>query len=219
MIFFFSLMSWGMPPTNPTKGISLGQFPYKEFGGTLTGNETRDLLTVPAGQVFVITAGTVDNEMIELYADGTRKVASESGIFYNKAMGPLHVPIYGGETLKLINTYGADSNYYIEGHYMEASNFPYQSYTGTLNSGQSQTLLTVPSGKEFVIVRLSINAIQVDLYEDNTLRVKGASRVFYEPYSSFNKGTANVLFSAGSAVRLINNTPYDRDYYMEGYLR
>ena len=219
MFLLLSFSLWGLPPEDPNTGISLGQFPYNEYSGTLTGNETRDLLTVPSGQIFVITAGTTSNELIEVYADSTRKVAAGAGIFYTKSIGMVHVPILSGQTLRLTNTYGSDSHYYIEGHYMEESSFPYTSYTGSLSSGQSQTLLTVPSGKEFILTRLSMNAIQVDLYENNTLRVKGASRAFYEPYSSFNKGTAHVLFSAGNTVRLINNSPYTRDYYMEGYLR
>ena len=50
-----SLISWSIPPKSPQEGVSLGQFPYEQFSGTLVGSETRDLLTVPSGQVFVIT--------------------------------------------------------------------------------------------------------------------------------------------------------------------
>jgi|GEM_PF-5659615 len=219
MLILFTFLLWGIPPESPTKGISLGQFPYQIFSDTLAAYETRDILTVPSGQVFVITAGTMDNELIEVYANNSLRVAGGTGIFYTRAIGPVHVPIHAGETLRLVNTYGSTSNFYIEGHYSEATDFPYQSYTGSLSSGQSQNLLTVPSNKEFVIVRLSINAIQVDVYEDNQLRVKGASRVFIEPHSSFNKGTAHLRFPSGSTIKLINNGAYTRDYYMEGYLR
>ena len=137
VVFLLSLLSWSIPPKSPHNGVSLGQFPYQQFTGTLTANETRDLLIVPSGQVFVITAGTMDNELVDLYADSTIKIHATAGVFYSRAKATLHVAIYAGQTLRLNNTYSSNSNFYLEGHYMEESNFPYRTYSGTIQSGQS----------------------------------------------------------------------------------
>ena len=219
VLFLLSLFSWSIPPTQPQEGISLGQFPYQQFTGTLVGSETRDLLTVPSGQVFVITAGTMDNELVDLYADSTIKVHATAGVFYSRAKAPLHVAIYGGQTLRLYNTYTANSNFYLEGHYMEENDFPYRTYSGTISSGQSITITTIPSGEDFVVSRLSTNGNDVSLYQDSTLMVVGASRAFNEPESSFNKGTANVLFPSGTSLILTNTGGYTRTYFVEGYVR
>ena len=161
----------------------------------------------------------MDNELVDLYADGTIKIHATAGVFYSRATALLHVPIYSGQTLRLHNTYTANSNFYLEGHYMEEANFPYRTYSGTISSGQSLTITTVPSSEEFVVSRLSTNGNDVSLYQDATLLVVGASRAFLEPESSFNKGTANVLFPAGSSLILTNTGGYTRTYFIEGYVR
>ena len=52
-----------------------------------------------------------------------------------------------------------------------------------------------------------------------TLIVVGASRAFLESESSFNKGTAHVLFPSGTSLILTNTGGYTRTYFVEGYIR
>lgn len=217
-LFYFHIQpSLAYPPFDPRQGTSSTSFPYTSFTGTLTSYQEQSLLTVPSDKVFIVTNGIIDQQAVDLYADSQVILNGSSGIFSDRPSGDLHLVINSTSILKIKSQTGTTASYYLEGYYAEPTNQPFINATGSIQSGQQLTLLNVPSDKQLVITRVTVNGINVHLYEDNTLRVSGKSRAFYNATSLFNRGKAHVLFASGSTVRLYNDGPYTRHYYVEGY--
>ncbi len=98
--------------------LKLGDAPYQSFTGGL-GNGSQDiLLTVPAGQTFIVTGGTSSSPYCHIYENttlrlnGTSDALTQRGLFSH---GQGHLQIAAGSVLS-IQASGSSCTYYIEGY-------------------------------------------------------------------------------------------------------
>jgi len=102
--------------------INYGNFPYESFTDSISNGNSSTLLTVPIGQVFIVTGGNSDGHYCDIYQDSTKMLegssqalSSNGGLFSN---GEGHLKISSGNSL-IIKGSGSTCTYYIEGHYAD----------------------------------------------------------------------------------------------------
>jgi len=107
-------------PAGPV--VSLGTNPLWSDGGSIGAYETKEVLTVPVGQTFVVT-GLKDQRNGMSILEGTTvlmphnsQAAYASNMF---AIGRAHLQIDGGTTLVLQNNDSRSNDYYIQGYYAQ----------------------------------------------------------------------------------------------------
>ena len=100
--------------------INHGNFPYESFTGSISNGNSTTLLTVPSGQIFIVTGGNSDGHYCDLYEDNSMILEgnstvldSEGGLF---SYGEGHLEISSGSDLS-ISASGSTCTYYIEGYY------------------------------------------------------------------------------------------------------
>jgi len=100
--------------------IDHADFPYESFTGSMSNGNSTTLLTVPSGQIFIITGGNSDGHYCDLYEGNTKRLEgsskaldAEGGLF---SYGKGHIAIASGNTLA-ITASGSTCTYYIEGYY------------------------------------------------------------------------------------------------------
>ena len=108
--------------------VSLGTNPLWSASGLVGRGDTVDgvvdILTVPDGQVAVVTGFSAPTMYLDLYQgterllDGHSKVATDTKMFAN---GNGHLVIESGTTLKINNQWCCEGDYayYIEGYYAQ----------------------------------------------------------------------------------------------------
>ena len=100
--------------------IDHSSFPYESFTGSMSNGNSATLLTVPAGQVFIVTGGNSDGSYCDLYRDGTKvleggsQAFDASGGLLNQGKGNILIP---ATTSLIITASGSTCTYYLEGYY------------------------------------------------------------------------------------------------------
>ena len=100
--------------------VDHANFPYESFTGSMSNGNSTTLLTVPSGQIFIITGGNSDGHYCDLYEGSTKKLEgsskaldAEGGLL---SYGQGHIAISSESTL-VITASGSTCTYYIEGYY------------------------------------------------------------------------------------------------------
>ena len=107
-------------PAGPV--VSLGTNPVWSDGGQVAGSGTKEVLTIPVGQTFIVTTLSDQRNSMNILENTTvvmpyqSKAAYENNLF---SRGRAHLQIDGGTTLKLQNVSGYSNSYYIEGYYAQ----------------------------------------------------------------------------------------------------
>jgi hypothetical protein len=107
-------------PAGPV--VSLGANPVWSDGGLVAVSGTKEVLTVPVGQTFIVTTLSDQRNSMSILENTTvvmpyqSRAAYESNLF---SRGRAHLQIDGGATLKLQNNSGYSNYYYIEGYYAQ----------------------------------------------------------------------------------------------------
>ena len=95
-------------------------FPYQSFTGSHSHGQSVTLLTVPAGQSFIVTGGNADGPYCDLYSDTTLVLEGYSQAFDSSGgllnQGRAHIEIPAGASL-VIRGSGSTCTYYLEGYY------------------------------------------------------------------------------------------------------
>jgi hypothetical protein len=97
-----------------------GNFPYESFTGSHSHGQSTTLLTVPAGQSFIVTGGNADGPYCDLYSDNTMVLEGYSQAFKSSGgllnYGNAHIEIPAGASLVITGS-GSTCTYYLEGYY------------------------------------------------------------------------------------------------------
>ena len=108
-------------PAGPV--VSFGATPLWSKTGTVGGAATSEILTVPDGQVAVVTGFHSDSTAyLDIYQDGSLRMdATSDAAAANAAFGQNQgtLTIAGGTQLILRNTSGSTRYYFIQGYYAQ----------------------------------------------------------------------------------------------------
>ena len=99
---------------------------------------------------------------------------------------------------------------------IDHSNFPYESFTGSIGDGSSTTLLNVPAGQVFIVTGGNSDGGYCDLYSDGTKVLEGYSQAFDAEGGLLSYGNAHIQISAASNL-IITASGSTCTYYLEGY--
>jgi hypothetical protein len=216
--------------------VSSGSLPYRTFGGILSASATTDILVVPAGQDFIITAvvasvsgggGWTGGTGIELMADGVRVlggrlIGEEPYTAFGHNMA--HLKIDSGQTLSVL--YGgtsAEVSYFVQGYLVEQGS-PYRSSFGSLTEPEmyptESTIFTAEGGRAFIVRTLAIYCAGMgpDVRIDGVVALP--RRTYATTISSSKKlfatGRGTLVVPPGSSLGLYGMHTSSCDYYMDG---
>ena len=224
--------------------VSAGAAPYRHYSGELCETAT-EVLTVPEGQEFLVTmvVTTTDGgsshggEWSEhhgamLLRDGVIALAGNAigqKSTLPVASGTGRLPVSAGSTLsiKAVSTGGACYNYYLQGYFIEAGS-PYRSFYG--NSGLSRDVITVESGRQFLVRTLALNSREwpnychvwidgVRVIHGNTWAVTDRNFWGSGRAGGFADGKGTMLLTEGMTLQVGPEDPTlesQCDYYMAG---
>ena len=99
---------------------------------------------------------------------------------------------------------------------LDHSNFPYDSFTGSISNGSTVTLLTVPAGQVFIVTGGNSDGPYCDLYQDTTQVLEGNSQAFDSEGGLLNQGNGHLQISSASSL-IIRASGSTCTYYLEGY--
>ena len=99
---------------------------------------------------------------------------------------------------------------------LDHSNFPYESFTGSLSNGNSSTLLTVPSGQIFIVTGGNSDGSYCDLYNDTTQVLEGNSQAFDAEGGLLNQGKGHIHIPSSTSL-IIRASGSTCTFYLEGY--
>ena len=96
---------------------------------------------------------------------------------------------------------------------------PYESFSGTINNNQTNTLLTIPANSIFIVTTCITNSTNVDLIKDSSIVLEGGSGVCASsPTTSFRSGNGHLIIDGNSILQIDNsNCCNNYQYYIEGY--
>jgi len=224
--------------------VSKGTLPYKSYSGTLCDVPT-DLLTVPAGQEFLVTmvSTTTDSgcsrwgDWFEHHSSMLSRddeiVLAGQHIGFNGSIdvtrGDGRLPVASGSTLSIrsIATTGDDCQhkYYVQGYFIEAGS-PYRSFFN--NSQLSRTVFTVEAGKTFMVRTIATASREgnyhCDVYVDGVQTIEGRSKLTTDMISSgrmggFASGKGTLILTGGQVLEIGPEDPgaeIQCDYYVAG---
>ena len=113
------------------------------------------------------------------------------------------------------------SNYHVEGYYAEPIDWPFETFYGTLNGNQNQSLITVPANKKFIIKTFtSDNSRMVAIYENADIVLYGTHATSNSFNTLYTHGEGHLALESGSALSV--SSPFGQSsttysYYIEGY--
>mgnify|MGYP000499609481 CR=1 FL=1 len=229
---FFLLFSkvMAIPPTPNFIGMS-GQNQAIDSYSSLTWTSSPvmiDVLTVPSDKIFIIRTFIAINHGTCLYEGSTKifcysRTHSEPGISNTPLIvGNGHLKVDSGSTLRVDHGY-----YYIDGYYAEPNNWPYETFYGYFSTpGQSDSLFSVPSDKNFIVTSFSTNyeqgAAYITLYGSGVKLIDG---VIVSPSNeirtALQKGNARYKIESNTTLSVVWDTTSaytsGASYYIEGY--
>ena len=220
-------------PTLPE--VSVGENPYRSFGGTVAGGGTpTPIFTVPADQELIVTliatstAGISSARSVvhgfEFLADSEAVLSGyvlsgRKKVSIGRGDGRLRVP--PGATL-FAKLHGPGSgDYYVQG-FLVAEGGPYRSYNGT-TAAMNTTIMTAESDRDFIVrtvvtdcpstggaASILVNGITV-VPDSTDLTILDHSGTFEGP---FTQGRGALVVPAGQSLGLYASPPCD--YYIDG---
>jgi len=244
-VCFVALALCGASHAGPTMSfpeVSLGARPSRSFAGDLC-ESAETLLSVPAGQEFIVTmvTSTVEGALTYggtwtsgtfLMQDGTiilagKSVGPHSGVPIGHGRGRLRVE--EGTTLSIRKTGGASGcgHFYLQGYFVKAGS-PYRTFLGT---SDVRDVFTADSGQDFIVRTVALFSREgpshCHVYLDDRLYIHGSSwtTLDWGTYSGgfggggFAQGHGMLVVPAGSTLQI---GPEDAshsvqcDYYIEG---
>jgi hypothetical protein len=160
--------SWAHTPGGLTfPSVSTGSAPYRSFNG-LACTAPTELLTVPAGQEFIITlvsstahgsasvAGDWDSGT-RLLKDGEVLLAGSvfsRGMSVSVSTGHGRLPVEGGATLSIHTTASSGCGYYYLQGYLAEAGSPYRAYFG---NSVDRTVMTVDTEQPFLVRTIALS--------------------------------------------------------------
>ena len=243
------LQSAHASPTLTLPEVSKGSLPYASYSGTLCDVPT-DIVTVPEGQDFLVTmvSTTTDggsSRWGDWYEHHTSMLLRDDEIALTGqhigkkssidiARGEGRLPVGSGSTLRIrsIETWGDDCQhkYYVQGYFIQTDS-PYRSYFN--NSAIKRTVLTVDSGKTFLVRTIAIasreSPLYCDVYVDGNLVLEGNSWAMSDTHwgagtaGGFSAGKGTLVLTEGQVLSIGPEDPTAEtqcDYYVAGeYMR
>ena len=210
-------------PTTPN--VSFQALPYAYYQGSIPSGQETAVFTQFLDQDFLITAAMQTSLNCDLYQDNTLLVNGKAGAMVNAASGSLFLGkgilrVDAGSTLK-VKAVGDDCTFHISGYHIEIGG-PYASMTGSVNHSSTQSVLTVASGKTFVVRSVVMGGNQpetCDLYMNSTLIIDGNLRAMTREGidSAFTNGNIRIPILENDSL-VIKNTGSSSEchYFIEG---
>jgi hypothetical protein len=212
-IFVHSFTSANALPTYPT-GTSFHEFPYKSLqcdGCTAT----TPFLTVPSDKYFVLTTTTYPNgtNPCLIFVDGQSIAPAHD--FRGFVFGEGRLIVSSNSTIST-----STSNCYIEGYYAEPSGINLESIVGEVAGWSTDTILSVPSEKDFIITGIggSFGSKDIYLYSNSNLvlNMKNVSSTTND--NVFQNNKAHLKIPAGTDLKIENTGSMSSSrYYIQGY--
>lgn len=211
-IFVHSLTSANALPTYPT-GTSYNEFPYESIQCDGCVSST-PFLTVPSDKYFILTSASEHpNYVCSIYVDG--QDVNYNKLFGGFLSGDARLVVPSNSTIST-----ASYNCYIEGYYAEPNGINLESLYGEVAAGSTDTLLSVPSDKNFIITAASMSAPNVaHLYSDSDLVLHSGQNGYNSGLPHiFSRGKAHLKIPAGTELKIENKeTTISIRYYIQSY--
>ena len=216
-------LSYAQDPTAPN--VSLGSLPYAYYHGSILSGQETDVFTQASDQDFLITTAIMSSLNCDLYQDSTLLVNGKAGPMAYAARGSLFLGagilrVEAGSTLT-VKAVGDNCTFHISGYHI-APDGPYASVTGEVNHSSTQSILTVPSGKTFILRSVIMGGNQpetCDLYINSSIVLEGNLHAMTREgiNSAFTNGNIRIPVSENDSL-VVKNTGSSSacHYHMEG---
>jgi hypothetical protein len=221
MILLFGPWQGSNAQAKPAMGlpeVSLGANPYRSIVGAFeTEAGTKDLLVIPAGQDFIITAYVEQGGDLEVLRDSV--VILQKPPIYRTYLedGGARLRVEGGATLSIRRTGSwGNSPYYIQGFLVQAGG-PDRFFSGRTPGGGTHTVWTAEAGRDFIARTMIVGTSHCEFALDGT-PVSFSSFPFDRTGASvMGMGRGTFVIPAGSSLTLTHGMAGEPcEYFIEG---
>ena len=238
MIFWaiFGPSAWAYPGSSMPE-VSSGSDPHRTFGGVMTAPGDMELLTVPEGQEFIVTAfvssvsgggGWSGGAGFQLsLCDGMSILAGQmigANSFSAFGQNAGNLKIDSGRTLCLnYDGSSTDASYYIQGR-LVAEGSPYRSASGTLSESDMSPgpapIFVADADRVFIVRTLGIYCAGAppNVVIDGAVAVPRLARAsdISASRTLLATGRGSLAIPAGSTLGLQGSITDNCEYYMDG---
>jgi hypothetical protein len=220
-LFAFALLASPPAQAEPSPGlpdVSLGSNPYRSVSGVfLSVSGTRDLVDIPEGQDFIITAYREGGDLAVLRGD---TVILPSPPFYRTYVeeGLARMRVEGGATLRIRRTdTWSHSVYYLQGYFVKSGG-PDRFVAGETPGGGSHPIWTSEPDRDFIVRTLFVTTSACDFHLDGVSVSHGSFPFDHVGSKALGKGLGAFVISAGSTLTVAHSTPGEPcEYFIEGH--
>ena len=222
-IILFPSFVEAQEPTGPN--VSLGSLPYAYYHGSILSGQETDVFTQASDQDFLITTAIMSSLNCDLYQDSTLLVNGKAGPMAYASRGSLFLGtgilrVEAGSTLT-VKAVGDTCTFHLSGYHIEMGG-PYSSITGEVNHSSTQSVLTVPAGKTFILRSAIMGGNQpetCDLYINSTIVLEGNLHAMTREgvNSAFTNGNVRIPVTENDSL-VVKNTGSSSacHYHIEG---
>ncbi len=210
--------------TLPLPAVGTEGNPYKSvFGLFEESNGTRDLLPIPAGQDFIITAYRELGGDLEILRDDEVILGIPPSVYRDyAARGDARLRVEGGSTIKVrrLASWG-NSPYYLQGYFV-ASGGPHRFVSNRTPSGASHVIWTSDSDRDFLVRTLLLTTSDCNFDLDGVPISYGGFPYDSSINNAVGMGRGSLVVPAGKSLSVFrtSSAPEGCDYFLEGqYVR
>jgi hypothetical protein len=211
--------AWAHSPSVPMlPAVSLGSNPHESvFGEFYAVGGTRDLIVIPEGQDFIITAFRETGGDLELLRDG--EVILLNPPYYREyvAAGNAKLRVAGDATIQVRRT-GAwlGSPYYLQGYFVAAGS-PHRFVSAHTPGGGTHIIWTSDSDRDFLVRTLLTTTSWCEVSLDGVAMSSGGFPFDTMSNNSLGQGRGMLVVAAGSTLSLTHGMEGEPcTYFIEG---
>ena len=194
--------------------------PYRSvFGLFEETNGTRDLLTIPTGQDFIITAYRELGGDLEILRDDEVILGVPPSVYrVYAAGGHARLRVEGGATIR-VRRYDSWSNspYYLQGYFV-ASGGPHRFVSSSSASGASHVIWTSDLDRDFIVRTLLLDTSDCNFSLDGVPISHGGFPFETTGNNAVGMGRGSLVVPAGKSLS-VHRTAFEGescDYFLEG---
>ena len=206
--------------TPPMPAVNTGSNPYRSVFGVFEETDgTRDLLNIPAGQDFIITAYRELGGDLEIMRDDDVILGFPPSVYREHvARGDGKLRVEGGATLRVRRTASwSNSPYYLQGYFV-ASGGPHRFVSSSTPSGAPHVIWTSDTDRDFVVRTLLLTTSDCNFTLDGTPISYGGFPYDSSHNNAVGMGRGSLVVPAGKSLS-VYRTSSDVDpcdYFIEG---
>ena len=205
-------------PTMGLPEVSIGENPYRSIVGAFESEAgTKDLLIIPAGQDFIITAYLEEGGDLEVLRDSD-VILQKPPIYRNYLEdGGARLRVEGGATLRIRRTDSwGNSRYYIQGFLVQAGG-PDRFVSGRTPGGGTHTVWTAEADRDFIARTMIVTTSWCNYSLDGTPISFDSFPFDRTGASVMGMGRGTFVIPAGSSLTLTHGMAGEPcEYFIEG---